>query len=128
MSSDEALKGRVAELEALVADLQAEKAEADQQAAARRAERMRERAAAEVEDGHPPPATTAAHPTVDATGPLAGVKVVECTHFIAGPLSGRLLADQGVRFAPVWALPCPRLRPHCAGSSCCCSLLVGQYQ
>ena len=105
----------MAELEALVADLQAEKAEADQQAAARRAERMRERAAAaEVEDGHssPPAATTAAHPTVDATGPLAGVKVVECTHFIAGPLSGRLLADQGVRFAPVCrhTLPCSRQR------------------
>jgi len=29
------------------------------------------------------------------TGPLSGIRIVECTHYIAGPLGGRLLADQG---------------------------------
>ena len=29
------------------------------------------------------------------SGPLAGIRVIECAHYVAGPLGGRLLADQG---------------------------------
>ena len=92
---------RIAELEAHVAKLEAEREETNQAAATRRAKRLTERAKAAWEQGHQsssdesktPPMTS---PPRAAVGPLAGVRVVECTHFIAGPLSGRLLADQGV--------------------------------
>ena len=116
-------KRRIEELELLVANLEAEKLEADQQAASRRAERMAERAAEEtaapVAAAEAPPAA-AAPEAAAATGPLAGVRVVECTHFIAGPLSGRLLADQGVRVAdsePPGLHPCSQ-HPSYHGTHC----------
>jgi len=101
---DEAgLRQRIAELEGLVANLEAEREETNQQAATRRAERMTTRAADGDDtpvDGEAPEPRGPAEPTQETegvggvSGPLSGVRVVECTHFIAGPLSGRLLADQ----------------------------------
>lgn len=98
---------RIAELEAHVAKLEAEREETNQAAATRRAERLAERASKATReqalqsssDESKAPPTTSPPPAQEqpAVGPLAGVRVVECTHFIAGPLSGRLLADQGVR-------------------------------
>jgi biotin carboxyl carrier protein len=101
---------RIKELEEIVAKFEEEREEANQAAAARRAGRMAERAADSEQQDDDEAAAAAATPpaqsqrpaqeqsaTSPASGPLAGVRVVECTHFIAGPLSGRLLADQGVR-------------------------------
>ena len=100
---------RIKELEEIVAKFEEEREEANQAAAARRAGRMAERAADSEQQDDEAAAAAATPPaqsqppaqeqsaTGPASGPLAGVRVVECTHFIAGPLSGRLLADQGVR-------------------------------
>ena len=109
---DEAgLRQRIAELEGLVANLEAEREETNQQAATRRAERMTTRAAdgddtddspADARDASPGPAepTQESEGVGGVSGPLSGVRVVECTHFIAGPLSGRLLADQVIITTP----------------------------
>ena len=32
---------------------------------------------------------------VERAGPLAGIQVIDFGHYIAGPLAGMLLADQG---------------------------------
>ena len=118
---DEAgLRQRIAELEGLVANLEAEREETNQQAATRRAERMTTRAADadDIDDSPADPRGGAAEPTTQETegvggvsGPLSGVRVVECTHFIAGPLSGRLLADQVIITPPPAAQTRPTLNP-----------------
>ncbi|MDH5289916.1 MAG: CoA transferase, partial [Acidimicrobiia bacterium] len=46
--------------------------------------------------GGPPPVPASARPMEPrATGPLVGFRVIDVTHFAAGPFAGLMLADLG---------------------------------